>query len=114
MSRYLPENGLDVHVLSASNPSVPTMDASLLSRVPSEVEVTRTWSPEIPYSLRQNLWRGLAALRLDRPASDVKSASSTSSCAPLSPLKNIVRRILSPDPEVLWVPGALRAARRIV
>jgi len=114
MARYLPENGIDVHVLSASNPSVPTMDASLLSRIPSNVQVTRTWSPEIPYSLRQNLWRRLAAFRGQIPAAPAKITATQNSRPSSSVLKNIVRRILSPDPEVLWVPGALRAARRIV
>ncbi len=114
VARYLPENGIDVHVLSASNPSVPTMDASLLARIPSEVQVTRAWSPEIPYSLRQNLWRRLAALRGWKSAASAKAASSKPSRPSSNPLKNLVRRILSPDPEVLWVPGALRAARRIV
>jgi glycosyltransferase involved in cell wall biosynthesis len=114
MARYLPENGIDVQVLCASNPSVPTMDASLVSRIPANVQVTRTWSPEIPYSIRQGLWRRLAALRHAKPAAASKSASPQPSRPSSSALKNIVRRILSPDPEVLWVPGALRAARRTV
>ena len=114
MARYLPENGIDVHVLCASNPCVPTMDASLVSRIPPHVKVTRTWSPEIPCSLRQKLWRWLAALRNLKPSAPAKPAPTQPSRPSSNPLQNAVRRILSPDPEVLWVPGALRAARRIV
>lgn len=114
MSRYLPGNGIDVHVLSASNPSVPTMDESLLERVPAGVSVTRTWSPEIPYSLRQSLWRRLAALRGAGPAAPPGAGLPTPSPSRPNPFKSLIRGVLSPDPEVLWVPGALRAARRIV
>ncbi len=114
MARYLPENGIDVHVLCASNPCVPTMDASLVSRIPPNVQVTRTWSPEIPCSLRQGLWRWLAAFRGRKSPPPAKPSSSQPSRPSSNLLQNAIRRILSPDPEVLWVPGALRAARRII
>jgi len=114
MARYLPGNGMDVHVLCASNPGVPTMDASLVARIPPGVQVTRTWSPEIPYRLRQKLWSRLSALRGSKPVPAPGQARTQPDRKPSNPLKEAVRRILSPDPEVVWVPGALRAARRIV
>lgn len=111
MARYLPENGIDVDVLSARNPSVPTMDASLTSRIPSHVDVTRTWSPEIPYALRQGLWRKLTGVKAKAAA---KPSAAPKPAGGGSAVKNLVRRFLTPDPEVVWVPGALRAARGIV
>lgn len=104
-ARYLPALGFDVTVLAAKNPSVPTLDPALVAAVPPEVDVVRTWSPEAPYRLRQKLWNRLGAKKPET----VKPKPSQDSW-----VKGLVRRILSPDPEVVWTPGAKRAAARIV
>lgn len=105
-TRYLPALGFNVTVLAAKNPSVPTLDPALLAAVPPEVEVVRTWSPEAPYQLRQKLWRRLGG---KKPLTSFEAEPHRESW-----VKGIVRRFLSPDPEVVWTPGAKRAAARIV
>lgn len=111
VARYLPGAGFEVSVVSASNPSVPTMDPSLVAAVPPQVEVTRVWSPEVPYGVRQAMWRlaGRSSKATEAAPTQTASAPSRSSF-----LKDAARRLFSPDPEVVWVPFALRAARRIV
>jgi glycosyltransferase involved in cell wall biosynthesis len=105
-TRYLPALGFDVFVLSASNPSVPTLDPELVKTVPPEVTVVRTWSPEAPYKLRQKLWRGLGGNGRETRAAADQGRSSW--------VKDAVRRILTPDPEVVWTPGAKWVAARLV
>ncbi len=105
-TRYLPALGFDVTVLAAKNPSVPTLDPSLLAAVPPEVDVVRTWSPEVPYRLRQGVWKRLGRTKSAGGAQERTEGGSW--------VKSAVRRILSPDPEVVWTPGAKRAAARIV
>src|SRR4029077_11184921 len=58
LARYLPENGIDVFVLTARS-SVPTMDADLIKLVPKEVQIHRTWTLEPPFRLRKKLWSRL-------------------------------------------------------
>lgn len=106
LARYLPEYGHEIHVLCCRNPGIPTMDPSLLQRVPPQVKVWRTWSPEPPYALRKKVW-------------SLISRSESSSPAPVTtpktaPAARFLRRIFFPDPEVVWVPFALRTARRVI
>ncbi|MBI5086329.1 MAG: glycosyltransferase [Acidobacteria bacterium] len=109
VARYLPDLGFQVHVLSASNPGVPTLDEKLLDSIPRQVRVTRVWSPEVPFALRQALWR-MAGKKPGSTAGEPDPGQPPRS----SFWKSVARRVFSPDPEVVWVPFARRAARRIV
>ena len=102
-SKYLPENGWDVSVLTASNPSVPLTDESLLSEVPEETVVV--------------------GARTLEPGYGVKAAAATETTSGLmSRVKAAVRRpalavaktALSPDPQILWKPAAVKAGRRLL
>ncbi len=111
LARYLPQHGFVVHVLTPSNPPSPVPDPALLERVPPEVLVHRAWNPSPNARLRKQLWtllsrRGANAASSPKPAG--KSASGSSR------LSGLVRRWLSPDPEVVWVPFAIRRGRSIV
>src|SRR5262245_27579340 len=53
---YLPDFGFEVHVLTARNPGAPVRDPGLLSRIPPTVQVHRTYTAELPFSLRHVLW----------------------------------------------------------
>jgi len=119
LARFLPENGYEVHVICCSNPGVPTMDPSLLDRVPKEVQVHRVFSPELSFEFRRKVWSILAPAKRSGKASASAAHHSKAETkkAPgllMRLIQGVMRRIYCPDPEVLWVPFALRAARKLV
>jgi glycosyltransferase involved in cell wall biosynthesis len=95
--KYLPEFGWRPLVLTVSNPSVPAFDNSLLADLHPQLEVVRTRTFEPSYQTK----------------SSVSASSTTNKRSLLAPLKTLVRKlanlILQPDPQVLWLPSALRA-----
>ena len=107
LARYLPGHGCEVHVLTPRNPPAPVLDPALLDRVPPEVRVHRAWTPMLQSRLRKRLWRLISR----EPKAESPAPGSPH---PKGRLSGIVRRLLSPDPEVVWVPFAKRSARRIV
>jgi glycosyltransferase involved in cell wall biosynthesis len=111
LARYLPQHGFEVHVLSPRNPPSPVLDPALCKRVPPEVVSHRAWTPSPNARLRKRLW-GLVSRGRQAPAQQNPDGAARPSSP--SGLSTWVRRLLSPDPEVVWVPFALRRARRIV
>jgi glycosyltransferase involved in cell wall biosynthesis len=111
-AKYLPQFGHEVHVLSARNPSCPTMDRALTRFVPPEVSVHRSFTPELPFRLRTKLW-GLVASRQDRSVS-ASGAPQAKSGGIKAIISNQARKVFSPDPEIVWTPFAVSAARRII
>lgn len=104
--KNLEQFGWDVTVLTTENPSVPARDESLLADIPDHVPVfrARTWEPD--YQTKQ----GLVAQSGQAPAGTISRAKSL--------IKGLVNRavklLLQPDPQVLWVPNAIQAGRRIL
>ncbi len=98
--------GWDVTVLTTENPSVPTRDESLLSDIPDDVVVVRakTWEPD--YQTK----RGLVEQRSSTATGIVARAKS----AAKGIARQGVKLLLQPDPQILWVPNAIRAGRRIL
>jgi len=111
-AKYLPANGFEVHVLTAGNAAAPVMDPGLLRHIPSSVRVHRSFTPELPYYVRKKIWSMLAP-RSSRPAAAGESKSASGSGL-RSRIMARIKRQFSPDPEVVWVPFALRRARKIV
>ncbi len=109
LAKYLPGFGYSVHVLRARNASAPVEDPGLLRHVPASVMIHTAFTPELPFRFRQRVWGWLsrggrpATEKADRPTGGWKQS-----------IRRLVRRILCPEPEVLWVPFAMRKARRIV
>ena len=98
--------GWDVTVLTTENPSVPVRDESLLADIPDDVLVVRakTWEPD--YRIKQGLVTSTPAgskSLLAKVKSGVKAI-----------VKNVVKVALQPDPQILWVPNAIRAGNRIL
>lgn len=110
LARYLPDMGFDLHVLRAPNAAGPVMDPDLVKLLPASVSVHGAFTPEVPFALRQKAWQILNRGRDGAAAAPANGGGSQSA----SPLSQMVRKILAPEPEILWVPFALRAARRIV
>jgi glycosyltransferase involved in cell wall biosynthesis len=107
LARYLPENGIDVLVLTA-RASLPTMDADLLKLVPKEVQVHRTWTFEPPFRLRKKLWSRLNS------ESESPKASSGLIFKFKKLLSRKIKRLTCPDPQALWYPFAIRRAVKLV
>lgn len=113
LAKYLPENGFEVHVLHAHNASAPVSDPDLLKQVPGCVRVHGAFAPEVPFALRQKVWN-----RLKRAA----SASGESGNCGVSEkpawwkkaAKAMAQRLFSPEPEIWWVPFAIREGSRII
>jgi hypothetical protein len=107
LARYLPENGFRVFVMSARS-SVPMMDHDLVKLVPSEVEVHRTWTLEPPFRLRKKLWSrvdsgGHSSTRKSGPGARAKVA-----------IAGKIKKLICPDPQVLWYPFAIRRASKLI
>ncbi len=103
--KYLRRYGWDVSVLMAANPSVPVFDESLCRDLPDDlvIEKARTWEPD--YRLKQQLGQ-------QQPAKS--GLVSRLKGAARSTAKGLASVMLQPDPQMLWVPNALSAAKRLL
>ncbi len=100
--KYLPRFGVTPAVLTARAPSVPLRDASLESDIPTGTEILRVRTLEPGYAAKELAWQATASASRGG-LSSVKRA-----------LVSFGRRLLLPDPQVLWLPAAhLALARRL-
>ena len=100
--KYLPLHGVTPAVLTVKNPSAPLRDASLEGEVPQGVHVLRAPTLEPSYSTKQLAWNVAAA------------PSKTTGARTKKHFVDLGRRLLIPDPQVLWLPGsAFVLARRL-
>jgi glycosyltransferase involved in cell wall biosynthesis len=107
IARYLPDYGFDVLVLAARG-AVPTYDPDLLKLIPAYVEVHRTWTFEPPFQLRKKLWS-----KVSEPTKSGKQRPGLVARAKSLVARNI-KRLLSPDPQILWYPFAVRRASQLI
>ena len=107
LARYLPQNGFRVFVLTARS-SLPTVDTQLMSLIPENVQVHRTWTLEPPFHLRKKLWS-----RVNSPAAS-PTASNGLAAAAKSILTRKIKQFVCPDPQVLWYPFAIRRATKLI
>lgn len=96
-ARYLPEFGWQPVVLTAAGPGV-VRDEALLGELPPSLEVLRVADPLTP--LRRGPSTPSAPSQNTAPARSSKVAA----------LRHQVRRLVVPDPQIAWLPGAVRAA----
>ncbi len=103
--KYLVHHGVQPTVLTASNPSVPLRDESLLADVPASVEVIRTRTFEPGYALKQSAWSATAT------AGSAAAHPSLRQRA-MHTATGLAKQLLVPDPQILWQPTALPALLR--
>jgi len=92
--KYLPEHGVTPCVLTARDASVPLSDDSLLREIPAGMPVLRARTLEPAYGAKSLGWQAAAR----------RSPSLTTRA-----LKSVVglgRKLLVPDPQILWLPPA--------
>jgi glycosyltransferase involved in cell wall biosynthesis len=100
--KYLPRHGVQPAVLTARDPSVPLQDDSLTRDVPPGTDILRARTFEPGYGAKQLAWQATASTPAGTLASLKRKAVG------------LGRRLLVPDPQVLWLPAAHWAlARRL-
>ncbi|HEX4611087.1 MAG TPA: glycosyltransferase [Urbifossiella sp.] len=103
--KYLPRHGWEVSVLTVANPSVPLYDDSLVHDIPPETVVRRARSLEPGYKLKASVAAGDAG-----PRAGGGGARKL--------VTGLLRRagtfLLQPDPQVLWMPGAVAEGKRLL
>lgn len=120
LARYLPDCGFEVHVLSAANAAAPVRDPALCRRVPPEVKQYHAFTPEIPFWIRHTIWNYLSGSKKQAkggpnvPEPTAPSNGKPKAGAVKSLATRAIRRILSPEPEVLWAPFAIRKAKGVI
>lgn len=105
--KYLPHFGWDCSVLTASNPSAPLFDESLLKDIPAETIIRKARTYEPGYAMKNMV----SASHGDAAAAGIKSRI-------LGGVKTLVRSVsnfvLQPDPQILWRPQALKAGLQLL
>ena len=99
--KYLPEHGVDAEVLTVQNPSVPVVDGTFDADL-TGVRVHRARSLEPGYAVKQAGLKGADTGETTSPRRRALRAAA-----------GIARQLLVPDPQVLWLPGAIPALRRL-
>jgi glycosyltransferase involved in cell wall biosynthesis len=109
-ARYLPRQNCRLSVLAPTKPALRDHDPGLDKMIPPDVVVHRAWTPELPMSFRDRIWKR-GALSISGDGGSVSSARKRTAAAPF---RWLAHRLLFPDPQVLWVPNAFRKACRVI
>jgi len=113
-TRYLPQHGCQVSVLTARRPATPLYDPDLAAKVPPSTQVYRAFNPEVSYEFRDRIWKWMARGKVD----GVPEPQTTSQKSLLAPARGFARRaiqsLFAPDVQKFWIPFAMRLARRII
>jgi glycosyltransferase involved in cell wall biosynthesis len=107
LASYLPRSGWRAHVVSAGHVHYPLLDPTLTSGVDGEVAVHRTCGLE-PAGVAQVICRHLA------PAGSASDWLGGVEDRLYWRLDRMFGRLQLPETEMLWVPAAIRQARRLV
>ena len=110
LAKYLSESGHEVHVLKA-NTEGPVSDPGLIRHIPSSVQVHEAFAPEIPFAFRHKVWSKLSG---SRPGGAAVSQEEASRFSVKRLIVRGVKNLLCPEPEIMWIPFALRKARKII
>jgi len=99
--KYLRQFGWEASVLTVANPSVPVVDERLLAEVPPDVIVrrARTWEPS--YQAKARL-------------SDGGTSTGGTRHRVRKVLRGLANAVLQPDPQVLWVPQAIKEGTKLL
>ena len=113
--KYLPERGWLPVVHTVSNPYWPLHDPTLLAEIPDSVKVFRT--PTFEFERLGRVADGLLSSGDGEPSRDTRPTAELASPRRrrsgvlhrgLRALSNFAfRHVLTPDPQIAWLPGAL-------
>jgi len=118
--RYLRLHGCHLSVLTASMPQTPAYDPALCASIPTDVSVHRAWNPELPFALRDQVWKRLASSHRSTAKAQDPSSEKTPTVrqkalqwAKLA-IRSFGQRLFFPDPQATWIPFAVRKAVKLV
>ena len=95
--KYFRHFGWEPTVLTVSNPSVPLLDEGIAADLPKDIEVIRAKTFEPGYGTKS------------------QDSENTSWLKSLKGLAiGVARHLLQPDPQLLWIPNAWRAAKPLL
>ena len=77
LARYLPAEGIHLDVLTTHNASAVGADSGLLKEIPSEVEIHRTITFDLPFGLKKGVKKLITGGKPSAKASTVTTASRT-------------------------------------
>jgi hypothetical protein len=86
------------------------MDRDLVKQIPGSVGVHEAFTPEIVFGDTAKLWTKFGGGKRKQQA----ASAQVGGFSLRSLMIGAVRRVLCPEPEILWVPFALRKARRLM
>lgn len=112
LAKYLPRDGCELGVLTPLNGAYPVADPELLKAVPADVRIHRAFTPELPYELRRKLWSSVAGDSGTAATPTPPRASWKSKLK--SAVREPVRKLLVPDPQVLWAPFAIQRGAQLI
>lgn len=97
LCKYLPEHGVTPSVLTVANASAPLRDSSFDRDLPAGMTIARARTFEPGYAAKQASWQAVASDNPSLRRRVVRQAVS------------VARRLMIPDPQLLWLPGAASA-----
>jgi hypothetical protein len=118
--RYLRLYGCHVSVLTASKPQTSGYDPKLCETIPGDVPVHRAWNPELPFALRDRIWKRLMSARGQSSVSNSSPADTSASGDHDKPswmretVRSLAQYVFFPDPQKTWIPFALHKAIQVV
>jgi glycosyltransferase involved in cell wall biosynthesis len=107
LARYLPSTDIRLDVLTTRNAAAVGTDLALVLDIPPEVTVHRSLTFDLPFSMRKRFKR-LVSSGGKRVTVNRASHDSTNF------IKAFLQDLLLPDPQVAWLPIALRKACKII
>jgi glycosyltransferase involved in cell wall biosynthesis len=102
--KFLGDFGIEGSVLTVGNPSVPLRDDTLGRDVPAGTSIYRARTFEPSYAAKRAAWSEAGAAASDQRL-ELRLKRRVAGLA---------RQVLLPDPQVLWVPAAAVALRRVL
>jgi hypothetical protein len=115
--RHLRSHGCHMSVLTATKPQTPGSDQSLTDSIQKDVAVHRAWNPELPFTVRDRVWKKLMSLVRNNsktPQSVSGSVPSHSRSWSDQKMRFVAQYLFFPDPQRTWVPFAVRKACRVI
>jgi glycosyltransferase involved in cell wall biosynthesis len=111
--KYLRQYGWEASVVMAANPSVPVFDESLCADLPDDliVEKARTWEPGYRFKNRLSPGENTGAMSRQSQSNSLRGLGRW---LLRQTLRGTAGMLLQPDPQVLWLPSAFRAASRLL
>jgi glycosyltransferase involved in cell wall biosynthesis len=104
--KYLPSKGWNVSVLTVANPSVPLFDDSLASDIPGDTRIYRAKSWEPGYGLKASV----SANKEERNGGRFNRIKTMVA----GTARRLASLVLQPDPQVLWMPGAVDTGKKLL